>query len=89
MIQTGLYLSVLGPSYVYVRYRCGRCRRMGEKLVEEGAWDPVVLQPTARPGEVDFGRYAEMGEITAEEVINFHYTVQRLNADSPEEAEQA
>lgn len=88
MIQTGLYLSVLGPSYVYVRYRCGRCRRVGEKLVEQDAWDPSVLQAGARASEVDVRRFAEMGEITPEEVIDFHYAVQRLSADSQKEAEQ-
>lgn len=62
---------------------------MGEKLVEEGAWDPMVLHPTVRSGELDFARYNEMGDITAEEIINFHFQVEQLSVDSPEEAEQA
>ncbi len=90
MIQTGLYLSVLGPSYVYVRYRCGRCKRVGEKLVEQEAWDPSVLQPVrATRNEVDTRRFEEMGEITPEEIIDFHFALERLNAECEEEAEQA
>jgi hypothetical protein len=89
VIQTGLYLSVLGPSFVYVRYRCGRCKRVGERLVQEDAWDPSVLKPSAgKAGEVDRRRFEEMGDITAEEVIEFHYALERLGADPGEEATQ-
>jgi hypothetical protein len=83
VLQTGLYLSVLGPSYVYVRYRCGRCKRVGEKLVEQESWDPCVLGSTkqAEP-ERDLGKFEKMGEITAEEVINFHFALERLGAEA-------
>jgi hypothetical protein len=90
VIQTGLYLSVLGPSYVYVRYRCGRCKRMGEQLVEQESWDPAVLQPPPRPrSEVDLRRFAEMGEITPDEVIAFHYALETLSAAGEETAAEA
>ncbi len=82
MIQTGLYLSASGPSYVYVRFRCGRCRRVGEQLVQESHWDPAVLQH-AEPqlSEDEWRRFEAMGEITADEVIQFHYSLQRLSTD--------
>lgn len=90
MIQTGLYLSVLGPSYVYVRYRCGRCKRVGEKLVEQESWDPAVLRPSRRgPNEAEMRRFSDMGEITAEEVIDFHYALDGLTAEADEDAERA
>jgi DNA-directed RNA polymerase subunit RPC12/RpoP len=94
VIQTGLYLSVLGPSYVYVRYRCGRCKRVGEKLVEQDSWDPSVLRPSRRasrrgPTETEMRRFSQMGEITAEEVIDFHYALDRLTAETEEEVERA
>ncbi len=82
VIQTGLYLSVLGPSFVYVRYRCGRCKRVGEKLVQEDAWDPSVLQTSrSRIKQADRRRFEEMGEITAEEVIEFHSALNELSTD--------
>jgi hypothetical protein len=72
----------MGPSYVYVRYRCGRCKRLGEQLVDQETWDPSVLQPVAaRIEKPDLDRFTEMGEITAEEVIAFHYAVAQLTAD--------
>jgi hypothetical protein len=89
VLQTGLYLSVLGPSYVYVRYRCGRCKRVGEKLVEQESWDPSILRP-AKPGARDkeLRRFAAMGEITPEEVIDFHYALDGLTGD-PDEASES
>ena len=85
VIQTGLYVSVLGPSYVYVRFKCGRCKRVGEHMIKEGDWDPSILQLHGkRRGEVDARRFEQMGSITPEEVIDFHYALERLSAD-PEE----
>lgn len=82
MIQTGLYLSASGPSYVYVRFRCGRCKRVGEQLVQESNWDPAVLQHTeVRMSEDEVRRYEAMGEITADEVIAFHFALDRLTGD--------
>lgn len=81
---------MLGPSYVYVRYRCGRCKRVGEKLVEQESWDPSVLRPTRRGlNEAEMRRFLDMGEITDEEVIDFHYALDRLTAEADEEAERA
>jgi DNA-directed RNA polymerase subunit RPC12/RpoP len=94
VLQTGLYLSVLGPSYIYVRYRCGRCKRVGEKLVEQEAWDPSVLRAdrrSNRPGlsKAEIRRFAKMGEITADEIIDFHYALDGLSAELEEEVESA
>lgn len=78
---------MLGPSFVYVRYRCGRCKRVGEKLVQESAWDPSVLgAPRPQADNFDRHRFADMGEITPEEIIEFHYALDRLSADPEEEA---
>ena len=82
MIQTGLYLTVLGPNFVYVRFRCGRCKRVREQLIQETNWDPSVLQQ--RPSglsKADLQRFARMGEITPEEVIDFHYALDRLSGN--------
>jgi len=82
VIQTGLYLSVMGPHYVYVRYRCGRCKRIGEQLVQESDWDPSVLQEArSAPTTTDLLRFEQMGQITPEEVVEFHYALERLSAE--------
>jgi len=87
VIQTGLYLSASGPSYVYVRFRCGRCRRVGEQLVRESHWDPTVLQyAEAHVSDDELRRFEAMGEISPDEVLEFHYALQRLTPDPDEVA---
>jgi len=82
VIQTGLYLSVLGPNYVYVRFRCGRCRRIGEQLVQEQDWDPSVLHESGvQSVQLDLRRFEQLGAITPEEVIEFHYALERLSGE--------
>jgi hypothetical protein len=58
---------------------------MGEQLVEQELWDPSVLQPALRKqAEADLRRFAEMGEITEDEIIAFHYALHRLSGDPNE-----
>jgi hypothetical protein len=89
VIQTGLYVSIMGPSFVYIRFRCGRCRRVGEQLVQQSEWDPSVLQQgEVRPAEGELQRFQALGEVTADEVIQFHYALKGLRAEPEEEARQ-
>ncbi len=58
---------------------------MGEQMVEQEAWDPSVLQSEPRVSAgIDLKRFAEMGEITDDEVIDFHYGLRDLSAEPDE-----
>jgi len=73
-----------------VRFRCGRCRRVGEQLVQESNWDPTVLQHIeVRMSEDELRRFSEMGEITPDEVVEFHYGVGKLTAEPDDVGEPA
>ncbi len=73
-----------------MRYRCGRCKRVGEKLVQEEKWDASVLEPAqCGPGRSALQRYEQMGAITPEEIIEFHYSLEQLSADPEEEAQHS
>jgi hypothetical protein len=62
---------------------------VGEKLIQEEHWDPAILRaPSKRSSETDFRRYQRMGEISPDEVIDFHYSLRELTADPEEEAQQ-
>lgn len=80
MLQTGLYFNLSGPSYVYVRFRCNRCKRMGEQLINEDKWDPEILsQPVTELSEEERRRFENLGPITPEEVIDFHQRLENLD----------
>ena len=83
ILQTSLYLSLLGPSFVYVRFRCGRCKRVGEKLVREEKWNQGMLRPEGPSiSATDRQRFETMGPITPAEKIDFHYALDTLDSGS-------
>lgn len=78
MLQTAYCLIPHGPAYVLVRYRCSRCRRVGQEVVDEEDWTPDILGDAARRAEDEpLVRYEQWGEISAEEMVDFHYFLER------------
>jgi hypothetical protein len=56
------------PVWVFVKYRCSRCRMLGEQLVDYSQWDESVLgsdAPDAAPS------LAPLGAIDDDEVRDF------------------
>lgn len=79
VLQKGQYLRLFGPSFVYVKYRCSRCKRLGEKFIEQDKWDDALLRDI--PVEIDAEekkRFEKLGPITIDEVIDFHNSLDSL-----------
>jgi hypothetical protein len=56
-------------------------------LVQESHWDPRVLQyAETRVSEDELRHFEAMGEVTADEVLEFHYALQRLSSEPDGEA---
>jgi DNA-directed RNA polymerase subunit RPC12/RpoP len=87
VLQMRFYLSLFGPSFVSVHYRCGRCKRIGKQVVEEQRWagfttDRAGEEPR-RKDDAKRKQLEAMGPITTEELIDFHFALDRLTADEP------
>jgi len=85
VLQMRFYLSLFGPSFVAVHYRCGRCKRVGKQLVEEQRWAGFSVD---RPSEenvrgTDDRRLASLGKITPEEIVDFHFALQQGDPIKP------
>jgi hypothetical protein len=81
ILQTSLYLSLLGPSFVYVRFRCGRCKRVGEQLVREEKWNRAMLRhESAALSAQERHKFEALGPITPAEKIDFHYALEKLDS---------
>ena len=79
--QTGYFLKMMGPSFIYVKYRCPRCRKLGEHFIEQANWDPRVLQEAlSEIGPREKARFDSLGPITMDEVVDFHYRLRDLTA---------
>ncbi len=59
------------PVLVYVKYRCSRCKRLGQKVVDYHDWDESLLR-------VDHSELTEAGPITDDELLEFHLQIASL-----------
>lgn len=79
VMQTGFYLRLFGPSYVYVKYRCSRCKKLGEQFVKQEEWDGGILRSAAEEiAADDKERFDALGPIDINEVIDFHFQLENL-----------
>jgi DNA-directed RNA polymerase subunit RPC12/RpoP len=94
VMQRSWYVRVFGPSFMYLKFRCSRCKRLGEKFVEQDKWDDSILRDI--PSEVSSDerkRFHHLGRITVDEEIDFHFALdhpealQELTSDSERERE--
>jgi DNA-directed RNA polymerase subunit RPC12/RpoP len=80
VLQRSWYVRVFGPSFMYLKYRCSRCKRLGEKFVEQDKWNDSILRDI--PAEVSLDekrRFEQLGKISVDEEIDFHFAL-----DSPD-----
>lgn len=80
VIQTGYYLRLFGPSFVYVKYRCSRCKKLGEQFVKQEEWEGGILNDL--PAEVspeEKTKFCEMGRINIHECIDAHFELDKIS----------
>ena len=87
VLRTDLYERASGDTYVYVKFRCGWCKRLGESFVAEPEWDWSCLKP-ARDEMSEAERQATAGRavITSAEIIDFHRSLQQLDGQGLKQA---
>ena len=81
VMQTGYYLRLVGPSFVYVKYRCSRCKKLGEQFVKQEEWEDGILCDI--PNEVapeEQKRFGEMGGINIHECIDAHFALEEMGS---------
>lgn len=89
VLQRNWYVRVFGPSFMYLKYRCSRCKRLGEKFVEQDKWDDSILRDI--PSEISLDerkRFERLGKISVDEEIDFHFALENpevLRKAKPEE----
>lgn len=91
VMQQGIYMRQSGPNYVYLKYRCARCKKLDERYIKHEEWEDSLLQETGTEQSFkERTRFAKMGAITLEEMRRFHHELegmQRLPDLTPEDAE--
>jgi DNA-directed RNA polymerase subunit RPC12/RpoP len=78
VMQTGYYLRLFGPSFVYVKYRCSRCKKLGEQFVTQEEWEDGILwgAPCELSSE-ESRKFKSMGKIDIHECIDAHFELEK------------
>jgi hypothetical protein len=81
VMQQGYYMRTMGPSYVYIKYRCSRCKKLGEHFVKQEEWEDSLLhEVTSEISAPERDRFSKLGNITLDEMRDFHRALERLEA---------
>ncbi len=74
------YEKHMGPRYVYIKYRCSRCKKLGEHFVKQDEWEEGLLQECGADfNETERSRFVGLGAITLDEMKDFHKALDSLN----------
>ncbi|MDF2439790.1 MAG: hypothetical protein JWN98_774 [Abditibacteriota bacterium] len=72
VLRTDLYERSAGRDYVYVKFRCTRCKRLGQIFIAENKWDWSVLDPSRNElNDAERDRFLDETPISSLECINF------------------
>jgi DNA-directed RNA polymerase subunit RPC12/RpoP len=77
VLHRSWYVRVFGPSFMSLKYRCSRCKRLGEKFIEQDKWDDSILRDI--PSEMSLDekrRFDQLGKISVDEEIDFHFALE-------------
>ncbi len=81
VMQTGYYLRLFGPSFVYVKFRCSRCKKLGEQFVKQEEWEDGILHDVPSEMTVDEKkRFKKMGKIGIHECIDAHFELEKMDS---------
>lgn len=73
VMQTGYYMRMFGPSFVYVKFRCSRCKKLGEQFVKQEDWEEGILkEPTVELIATEKEHFETLGPIEIREMADFH-----------------
>lgn len=79
VMQTGYYLRLVGPSFVYVKYRCSRCKKLGEQFVKQAEWEDGILNDIpSEVGPEEQKKFDELGAINIHECIDAHFELEKI-----------
>jgi len=81
VMQNGYYLRLFGPSFVYVKYRCSRCKKLGEQFVKQKEWEDGILSDAPSEMSPDENmKFKGLGKIDIHECIDAHFELEKISS---------
>lgn len=79
VLTTGYLLHTAAQVFVFVKFRCPKCKKLGQEVVNRNRWDWAVLEE--EPGEQsadETKKFEQMGVIKIDEVVDFHFELEKI-----------
>lgn len=81
VLRTDLYERPSGREYVYVKFRCKRCKRLGETFVSENRWDWRIFETSRNEmSEAESEVFADQSPISSEDILTFHRQLEAVES---------
>jgi len=65
---------------VYVKFRCSRCKKLGEQFIKQEEWEEGILKDVAiEITSEERDTFSTRGPIDINEVIDFHFQLENLS----------
>lgn len=79
VLRSDRYPRALAPSLIWIKYRCRRCKLMGESFIAEESFDRALLHEDRRElSDPERDKFADTEAITADELLDFRAELARL-----------
>jgi DNA-directed RNA polymerase subunit RPC12/RpoP len=73
-------VRAFGSHYVWIKYRCSRCKHIGEHFVKEEKWDWSILQRDKNElSDTERDRFSSLSPITSEQILDFHRALDEID----------
>jgi hypothetical protein len=79
VLTTGYLLQTGSQVFVFVKFRCPRCKKLGQEVINRNRWDWSVLEE--EPGEMGLDekkRFELLGPIRVDEALEFHFAIDQV-----------
>ena len=72
VLRTDLYVRNIAPNYVWIKYRCSRCKQIGETFIAEDNFDTAILGNDRREfNDNERDKFANLEAIETDELLDF------------------
>lgn len=79
VLRVDPYERSSGREMVYVKYRCRRCKKLGEAFIPESEWDMSIFEaPRNEMSELERDRFLDKTTISSGDVLTFHRDLKRV-----------
>ena len=74
------FLGELVREYVYVKFRCKRCKRMGENFIPDSKWNWKMLEPDHNElNDIERDFFLDEEPLSTQDIVDLHNQLEKVS----------